>query len=664
MKCTIKIIATTLAVSITIFALNTLAQETVPGFVLRSPEVADGGILPKDYTGDGSSATLPLEWSGVPEGTKSFALIMHHIAPDQTKWYWILYNIPATTLSLPRNVKDVGTLGNNSVNGKTEYAPPHSKGPGPKKYIYTVYALSAIPQLDVKPDKVSRDVLLAAMKDHILGSAELKVVYSRGDEPGKDEAPPAFPPGDKKFERRNGEKEGSKDRPYPPPKQAWKVACIILGCPERDKVSMGIRPYKDMECVVKYGTTGGSFGKKTETLKLKSMASVELTLTGLTADAEYEYRLNYHYPGENEFQNGPTYRFHTQRMPGDSFIFEIQGDSHPERTPKENDPVLYEQTLLAVAKDRPDFFMCIGDDFSVDTLSDVNASSVEHVYLKQLPYLGLVAHSSPLFLVNGNHEQAALCNLNGTADNVAVWAQNCRNKYFPQPAPDGFYSGDTKEVEHIGLLHDYYAWTWGDALFVVIDPYWHSKSPVDNVFGGEKEKRDLWDITLGDAQYQWLKKTLEESRAKFKFVFAHHVNGTGRGGIENAGLYEWGGKGAGGASEFNSNRSGWEMPIHQLMAKNCVTIFFQGHDHIFARQEKDGVTYQTLPEPADPNYSLFNKEAYRSGDIFPNSGRVRVSVNPEKVRVEYVRSFLPNDTTKENPDGKIAFTYEIPANKK
>ena len=71
-----------------------------------------------------------------------------------------------------------------------------------------------------------------------------------------------------------------------------------------------------------------------------------------------------------------------------------------------------------------------------------------------------------------------------------------------------------------------------------------------------------------------------------------------------------------------------------------------------------------MPEPADPNYSLFNKEAYRSGDIFPNSGRVRVSVNPEKVRVEYVRSFLPNDTTKENPDGKIAFTYEIPANKK
>jgi phosphatidylethanolamine-binding protein (PEBP) family uncharacterized protein len=64
--------------------------------VLRSPEVADGGQLPKDYTGDGTSSTLPLEWSGAPDGTKSFALIMHHVAPDMTKWYWILYNIPVS----------------------------------------------------------------------------------------------------------------------------------------------------------------------------------------------------------------------------------------------------------------------------------------------------------------------------------------------------------------------------------------------------------------------------------------------------------------------------------------------------------------------------------------------------------------------------------------
>ena len=148
-------------------------------FTLTSSEVTDGGALPKDFTGDGSASTLPLEWNGAPEGTKSFALIMHHVAPDMTKWYWILYDIPATTTTLPKNVRNVGKLGNNSVNGRCEYAPPHSKGPGEKTYIYTVYALSSPVKVNVQPADVTRDVLLAAMKDKVLASSELRVVYSR-----------------------------------------------------------------------------------------------------------------------------------------------------------------------------------------------------------------------------------------------------------------------------------------------------------------------------------------------------------------------------------------------------------------------------------------------------------------------------------------------------
>ena len=77
-------------------------------------------------------------------------------------------------------MKGIGTLGSNSVNNRGGYAPPHSKGPGAKTYIYTVYALSAPPDLTVPALKVvNREVLLAAMKDKILASAELSVVYSR-----------------------------------------------------------------------------------------------------------------------------------------------------------------------------------------------------------------------------------------------------------------------------------------------------------------------------------------------------------------------------------------------------------------------------------------------------------------------------------------------------
>lgn len=103
------------------------------GFALRSSVVADGGALPAEFTGDGASATPPLEWSGAPAGTRSYALIMHHVDPaGEIKWYWTLYNIPPHVRSLSKNVQDIGVLGNNSVNRRVGDAPPHSKGPGAK----------------------------------------------------------------------------------------------------------------------------------------------------------------------------------------------------------------------------------------------------------------------------------------------------------------------------------------------------------------------------------------------------------------------------------------------------------------------------------------------------------------------------------------------------
>ena len=305
--------------------------------------------------------------------------------------------------------------------------------------------------------------------------------------------------------------------------------------------------------------------------------------------------------------------------------------------------------------------MTIGDDFSVDTLRTVNAETVVARYTLQRPFLALVGQAAPLFLVNGNHEQAAAANLDCTPNNVAVWAATARNKYFSEPAADGFYTGDTTPVPSIGLRHDYYAWTWGDALFVVIDPYWHSSKPVDNVFGGGEKNRDLWDITLGEEQYRWFRQTLASSNARYKFVFAHHVLGTGRGGIEEAGLYEWGGRDKRGVDGISQHRPGWEAPIQQLMKKYGVTIFFQGHDHAFANQQLDGVVYQTLAEPTDSTYTLYNRDAYQSGDVLPNSGRVRVTVSPSSVHVEYLRSWLPRDANPAHPDGEVAFAYDIPS---
>lgn len=149
-------------------------------FTLSSPDVDESGRLPAEYTCDGVSATLPLTWSGAPAGTQSLAVIMHHVAsPTDIHWYWVLYDIPAEVRGLPKNTAGIGTLGTNSVNDRNEYAPPCSKGPGPKTYTYTVYALSEEPQLSVPASQVDRATLLAAIQEITLASAELHVTYTR-----------------------------------------------------------------------------------------------------------------------------------------------------------------------------------------------------------------------------------------------------------------------------------------------------------------------------------------------------------------------------------------------------------------------------------------------------------------------------------------------------
>ncbi|MFM8468709.1 MAG: YHYH protein [Limisphaerales bacterium] len=146
--------------------------------VLSSAVVKEGGALPTEFTGDGAGISPPLEWRGAPTGTQSFAIVMDHLAPgNEMKCYWTLWNIPATTTSLPKNARDIGTLGA-GFKGTPGYEPPHSQGPGEKRYTIHLYALSAAAQLPVTRT-VTRDLLLAAIADLVQDSADLTVTYTR-----------------------------------------------------------------------------------------------------------------------------------------------------------------------------------------------------------------------------------------------------------------------------------------------------------------------------------------------------------------------------------------------------------------------------------------------------------------------------------------------------
>ena len=149
-------------------------------FKLTSPAVKDGEALPVEFTGDGASASPPLAWTGVPKGTQSLVLIMHHLDPEgKTKIYWLMYDIDPKTTSVAKNTTDFGKMGMSTVHNRVEYAPPHSKGPGEKKYVLTLFALSAKPDLSKAESPITVDPILAAMKGKILAAADLTVLYTR-----------------------------------------------------------------------------------------------------------------------------------------------------------------------------------------------------------------------------------------------------------------------------------------------------------------------------------------------------------------------------------------------------------------------------------------------------------------------------------------------------
>ena len=273
---------------------------------------------------------------------------------------------------------------------------------------------------------------------------------------------------------------------------------------------------------------------------------------------------------------------------------------------------------------------------------------------------GSVSHSAPLFLVNGNHEGEAGWVAMGTSENLAIWTTQARQQYFLNPVPDDFYSGDSTEEPFVGQRASWYAWQWGNALFVVLDPYWNTKT---------KSNKDPWALTLGEKQYRWLEETPSASTATFKFIFIHSLvgglDGQMRGGTEAAPFFEWGGQNQDGTAGFDQKRPGWGIPIHQLLAAYGVTAVFHGHDHLYANQELDGVVYQEVPQPSAKNFSsgpnLATQYHYTSGTILSSSRHIRVTVNPDRVTARYVRAWLPQNENAQRKNGQVDDTWSVGA---
>lgn len=432
----------------------------------------------------------------------------------------------------------------------------------------------------------------------------------------------------------------------------------MLGRVTNAAVTVNVAADRDLDVYFEYGTASGTYTSKTDTARFPGGTPFEVVLGKLQANTRYYYRMQYREAGATAFTARDEHSFQTQRPRGTPFTFALQFDPHMDEN---SDANVYKLTLANELADRPDFMIDLGDTMMSDKLQPPTAPAVQDRVLLLRSFYDVMCHSVPLFLTLGNHEGEWGRNLNGTPQNVAVWDTLARKPYYPNPVPDGFFSGDTRSYPLVGQRQSYYSWEWGDALFIVLDPFWNqSVAP---------EASGDWSLTLGREQYDWLKRTLENSTATYKFVFSHNLvggldlSGPMRGGIEAAKYLEWGGYNLDGTWGFDKARPGWPMPIHQLLVANNVTAFFHGHDHLYAKQDLDGIVYQEGPQPSARNTNLGTRGTdynYTHGTVLGGTGYLRVQVAPEGVKAEYIETWTPAQENARQKNRMVADSYTIP----
>ena len=157
---------------------------------ITSPAFSANHQIPVIYTCDGPNISPPLQWTGIPSGTKSLTLIIDDpdapdpAAPKRVWVHWLLYNIPASIHELAEGIAPEA-LPAGVLTGRTDSKTTYYGGPCPPigchRYFHKIYALDIVlPNLQI-PQKPA---LLQAMQGHILAYAELIGLYERSPQKG------------------------------------------------------------------------------------------------------------------------------------------------------------------------------------------------------------------------------------------------------------------------------------------------------------------------------------------------------------------------------------------------------------------------------------------------------------------------------------------------
>ena len=384
------------------------------------------------------------------------------------------------------------------------------------------------------------------------------------------------------------------------------VSSSVKGAPGATSAVIAVTANQDLKFYLEYGFTSGQFGMKSPLFTVKKGSVTNVPLSNLKPATKVYYRIRFLTSGSKTYlvKTGASFSTAAQVASNANRTFAIQADPHMDENSDEN---VYKGTLKQIVAASPAFLMDLGDIFMVDKLQQKTESNIRARFELMKSYYSLLGNV-PLKITLGNHD--------GELGYSKFNTKSYRKEYFP---------------EQTGELA-YYSFTGPDQLHVVLDPFTYTTS---------NPKDDGWQWTLGQTQYQWLKQTLEASKETHKFIYIHHLlvgNATSRGGVEIAKYNEWGGSNMDGSYGFDQNRPGWGKPIHQLLLDNKVGFVFKGHDHLYVKQELDGIIYQTLPQPSHPGDKLdVNQYGYLSGKGVGGSGFLKVTTDGPIAKVDFIK---------------------------
>ncbi len=151
-------------------------------FVLETKAFAKGGDIPPKYTCSGEDVSPALSWTGAPQGTKSFALIVEDPdAPSGAFTHWVIYDLPANAHQLPENVAKTDDVSGGGRQGRNDFRRPGYGGPcpppgKPHRYFFRLYALNSALNL---PAGASKREVESAMRGRVLAQAELMGKFAR-----------------------------------------------------------------------------------------------------------------------------------------------------------------------------------------------------------------------------------------------------------------------------------------------------------------------------------------------------------------------------------------------------------------------------------------------------------------------------------------------------